>query len=75
VHLVWGNQDKNWSNTLIPKQAADMRNLRRFNLFNLPEVNERRLFQTKDTVQFEFLKGTPQDMRKRGRAAGLVNRL
>jgi hypothetical protein len=48
---------------LIPKQAVQSRNLRRFNPFNLPEVDDWRfcllLFQAEDAVQLEVFKGSP----------------
>jgi len=59
MYLVRGDQDKDWSNALIPKQTVELYNLRWFNPFNLPEVDDRRLLQAEDTVQLEFFKGSP----------------
>jgi hypothetical protein len=43
MHLIWSDENKNWSDALIPKQAVESHNFRRLNLLNLPEVDNRRL--------------------------------
>jgi hypothetical protein len=59
MRLIRVNQDKDRSNTLIPKQAAESQNLLKFNKFYQAEVDKRGLLQAEDTVQTEFFKGSP----------------
>jgi len=58
MHLIRGNQGEDRSNTLIPKQPLKPHNLSRFNLFNLPEVDDRHLLQAEHAIQLEFFKGS-----------------
>jgi hypothetical protein len=56
MDLVRSDQDKNWSDALVPKYAVEPRHLLRFNLFNLPKVDDRGLLQAEDAIQLELFK-------------------
>jgi hypothetical protein len=63
MNLIWGNNDQNRGDTLVPKAAVQIDNYGGLNFFNLTKVDDRPMFLAKNTFYAKLPKSTPNDKR------------
>src|SRR3989339_392604 len=62
MNLVWGNDDQDWGDPLVPEGAMKSNDIGGVNLPDLTEVDDRTVFLAENALNAKLFKGTAKDM-------------